>query len=123
MLCGPLAHKGARIIYCQGKIERSQLQLHPPRLDLGKIQDLIDKGEQMAAGGEDVVGVLGLFLIQLAEHSLPQDFGEADDGVERGAQLVRHVGEEFRLVPVGGLDLPALILDLAEQPGVLDRQG
>ena len=53
----------------------------------------------------------------------PQDFGEADDGVERRAQLVRHVGEELRLVPVGGFDLAALVLDLAEQPGVLDRKG
>ena len=35
---------------------------------------------------------------------------------------MRHVGEEFGLVPVGGFDLPALVLDLAEQPGVLDRQ-
>ena len=52
---------------------------------------------------------------------LLQDFGEADDGVERGAQLMGHVGEEFRLVAVGGFDLAALILDLAEQPGVLDR--
>ena len=25
VLCGALAHKGARVIYCQGKIERSQL--------------------------------------------------------------------------------------------------
>ena len=35
---------------------------------------------------------------------------------------MRHVGEEFRLVAVGGFDLAALILDLAEQPGVLDGQ-
>ncbi len=34
-----------------------------------------------------------------------------------------HVGEEFRLVLVGGLDLAALVLDLPEQPGVLDGQG
>ena len=47
---------------------------------------------------------------------------EADDGVERRAQLVRHVGEELRLMPVGRFNLPALFLDLAEQPGVLDRQ-
>ena len=51
-----------------------------------------------------------------------QDFGEADDGIERGSQLVRHVGEELRLVAVGGFDLAALVLDLAKQPGVLDRQ-
>ena len=29
------------------------------------------------------------------------DFGEADDGVERRAQLVAHIGEEFRLGLVG----------------------
>ena len=33
-----------------------------------------------------------------------------------------HVGEKLRLVPVGGFDLAALVLDLSEQPGVLDRQ-
>ena len=33
-----------------------------------------------------------------------------------------HVGEELRLVAVGGFDLAALVLDLAKQPGVLDRQ-
>src|SRR5215510_14042251 len=62
MLGSPLPHKGAGIIYCQREIERSNLKLHPPSLDLGKIQDLIDKGEQMATGGEDVFCVLGLFL-------------------------------------------------------------
>ena len=72
VLGGSLAHKGARVIDCQWEIKRSQLQLHPPSLHLGKIQDLIDEGEKMAAGGEDVLGVLGLFLIQLAEHSLPK---------------------------------------------------
>ena len=62
----------------------------------------------MAPGGEDILGVFGLLLIQLAEQSLAQDFGEADDRVERRAQLMGHVGEEFRLVPVRRFDLPAL---------------
>ena len=62
------------------------------------------------------------FSFRLAKEFFLQDFGEADDGVERGAQLVRHVGEELRLVAVGGFDLAALFLDLAKQPGVLDRQ-
>src|SRR5262249_46756385 len=63
VLGGPLAHKGTRVIYCQGKIECCQLQLHPPSFHLGKIQDLIDKRQKMTAGGEDVLGVLGLFLV------------------------------------------------------------
>ena len=50
-----------------------------------------------------------------------QHLGEADDGVQRRAQLVRHVGEELGLVLVGGLELAALVLDLVEQAHVLDR--
>ena len=46
----------------------------------------------------------------------------ADDGVERRAQLVAHVGQELGLVPVGGLQLAALVLDLPEEAGVLDGQ-
>ena len=75
----------------------------------------------MAAGGKDVVGVLGLFLVQLAEQLLVQDFGEADDGVEWRAQFVRHVGEKLRFMPARDFELPALLLDLAKQPRVLNR--
>ena len=57
--------------------------------------------------------VLGLLLQHLAV---------ADDGVERRAQLVAHVGQELGLVAVGLLELPALVLDLAEEARVLDGQ-
>src|SRR5262245_46707865 len=63
VLGGTLAHKGAGVVDCQRKIERSQLQLHPPCLNFGKVQNLIDEGQQMPARGEDVVSVLGLFLV------------------------------------------------------------
>ncbi len=69
----------------------------------------------------DVLQVVGLLLVDLAEHALGEHFREADDRVERRAQLVRHVGEELRLVLVRHLELRALLLDLAEQPRVLDR--
>jgi len=49
--------------------------------------------------------------------------GEPDDGIERRPKLVRHVGEELGLMAAGGLELPALVLDLVKEPGVLDRQG
>ena len=39
---------------------------------------------------------------------LQQHLGEADDRVERRAQLVRHVGEELGLVLVGDLELRLL---------------
>ena len=40
-----------------------------------------------------------------AEHLLLQHFGEADDGVERRPQLVRHRGQELGLVPAGRLQV------------------
>ena len=66
-------------------------------------------------GREDVLEVLVLLLVELAEHPLAQHLGEADDRVQRRAQLVRHVGEELRLVLAGGFELAALLLDLAER--------
>ncbi len=63
------------------------------------------------------------FSVQFAEHGFGQHVREADNGVERRAQLVRHVGEELGLVLAGGLQLPALVRDFSEQPGILDGQG
>ena len=64
------------------------------------------------------VGLVGQLAVDAVLHQL----GVAEDGVERRAQLVAHVGEELRLVLAGDLELPALLLDLAEQPRVLDRE-
>ena len=62
---------------------------------------------------------------QLALHHL----GEAEDGVERRAQLVAHGGEEARLGDVGGLRAPArlvgdrfLLLDLGDQRVLLGAE-
>jgi hypothetical protein len=76
---------------------------------------------KVVARGMDVEQVLELLVVDLAEHLLRQHLGETDDRVERRAQLVRHVGEELRLVLVGELELAALGLDLVEQARVLDR--
>src|SRR5215468_4240048 len=70
----------------------------------------------------DVAEVLRLLVVDLAEHALREHLREADDGVERGAQLVAHVGQELALVLARDLELPALLRDLAEQPRVLDRK-
>jgi len=86
-----------------------------PRLYLGQTEDVVDEREQVVPGGMDVSQVLVLLLVDLAEHFLHQHLGEADDGVERRARLVRHVGEKLRLVAVGDLELPALLLDLPKE--------
>ena len=46
-----------------------------------------------------------IFLIarmQRPEQARPHHVGKADDGVQRRAQLVAHIGEEFGLDPAGG---------------------
>ena len=51
-----------------------------------------------------------------------ENFAVADDGIERRAQLVAHIGEELRLVLAGDLELAALVVDFVEQPRILNRQ-
>ena len=68
----------------------------------------------------DVLEVIVLLFVELAEQPLEQHLGEADDSVERRAQLVRHVGEELGFVLVGHFELPALVADLVDQARVLD---
>src|SRR5215470_7722855 len=72
---------------------------------------------------------VGLKAFEYAEHLLGRltisairhQFGIAQDGVERRAQLVAHIGEELRLVLAGLFKLAALFLDFVKQPHILDR--
>ena len=60
--------------------------------------------------------------MRLVEAFLHQ-LGIAEDGGERGPQLVAHVGDELRLVLAGDLQFAALLGDLLEQASVLQRDG
>jgi hypothetical protein len=71
------------------------VELVPPRLDAGEIEDLIDQPEEMHARIMDVGGVVlvGGHLMRsedLAFHHL----GKAEDGIERGSQLMAHLREK-----------------------------
>ncbi len=76
----------------------------------------------MLAGGVDVLEVFLLLVVEGPEHPLEQHLGEPDDGIEGSAQLMGHVGEELGFVAAGGFQLAALVLDLVEEPGILDCQ-
>ena len=77
----------------------------------------------------DVVqAIFALLLRDLAGQVVAQQLREAQDGVERGAQFVRHVGEVLRLEPadladlgVGGLQFSEVGLQLLVETAVLDR--
>src|SRR5262249_5494734 len=119
----PLPHEGQGVVDRGRQIEVSQLQLHPSRFDLGEVENVVDQGQEVLAGGVDVLQVLVLLLVELAEHTLAQNLREADDRVQRRTELVGHVGQELGLVLAGRFKLSALVLDLEKQAGVLERQG
>src|SRR5262249_52352032 len=63
------------------RIEARPLQPPPPRLDLREVEDVVDERQQMPSGLQDVVQVLRLLLVDLAEQPLGEDFREAEDGI------------------------------------------
>src|SRR6266498_4868180 len=75
----------------------------------------------MLPTAQDIRQELSLFFFANLQRRIQQDLGETDDCIERRAQLVRHVGEKLRLMPIRRLDLPALVVDLTEESCILDR--
>ena len=93
-----------------------------PGLDLRQIEHVVDQAEQVLAVGLHALQHAAHFCRRLAVDAVEDQLGVAEDGVERRAQLVAHVGEELRLVLARFFDLAALVVDFVEQPRVLDRQ-
>src|SRR5919106_816305 len=106
----------------RGDVEGLEVELHLAGLDLGQVEHGVDQLEQVLAGCIDLLEVVGELLGAEVGGVLLEHLAVADDGVERRAQLVGHVGQELGLVPVGRLELSALVLDLPEEARVLDGQ-
>ena len=81
-----------------------------PGLDPRHVEDVVDDAEQVGAALVDVLAVFVVFRrAERAEHARLHDLREADDGVERRAQLVADIGEELGLGPVGVLGAVLLL--------------
>ena len=62
---------------------------------------------------QDLLGSILLFIQQgPLKHTIAQHLGKADDGVERGAQLMGHDSKKIRLGPIGLLECLVLVFDL-----------
>ena len=83
-------------------------------LDFGEVEHVIDQAKQMLAVGLQALEHLAHLVRCLAVDVVENELGIAEDGVERGAQLVAHVGQELRLVLARDLKLAALLVDLGE---------
>ena len=90
-------------------------------LDLGEVEDVVDQRQQIVARRIDRVGELDLLRVQVAVAVLPQQLGEDERAVERRPQLVRHVGQELRLV--GARALQVALGPRQEVPLFLQRLG
>ena len=91
-------------------------------LDLGHVEDVVDQLQQIVAALVDVLGVLAVFrAADRAEGALAHDLGEAENGVERRAQLVGHVGQEGGLGAGGRLGALLLGGVVLVHLGQLDR--
>ena len=86
--------------------------------DLRQIENVADQVEQVGAGAVNGAGELDLLRREVAFRIVGELLAEDQDRVERRAQLVRHVGEEFRLVLRGQRELGRLFFQRAA--GLLD---
>ena len=77
------------------EIERLERERGAAGLDLRHVENVVDNVEQIAPALADVPAVFEIFgVAERAEHAGLHHFGKSDDGIERRAQLVAHVGEE-----------------------------
>jgi hypothetical protein len=73
----------------------TKLDRHRAGFDLRQVEDVVDQVQQVGAGRVDGAGEFGLLLVQIALRVIGQELGQNQQRIERRAQFVRHVGEEF----------------------------
>ena len=98
----------------------AEVQAELAGLDLGDVEHGVDEPQQVLAVGADAGEGIHRFLGRGSVEAFLHQFGVAEDGGERGPQLVAHVGDELRLVLARDLELAALLDNLIEQARVLD---
>src|SRR5450755_259057 len=80
--------------------QRTDLRRDCPRLNAREIENVADQPHQVGACGADHTSPLHLSRGQVVLRVLLEQAREDQAGAQRGAQLMRHVGEELRLVRI-----------------------
>ena len=90
-----------------GDIDALDQHIHLAGLDLGEIEDVVDEAEEVLAGGANSAEVGDNPILLEFRGFLDQHFAVADDGIERRAQFVAHIGKKLalRLICRVGLQL------------------
>src|SRR5262249_21523054 len=120
VLLGELSRGADDLIDKPGQIDRLGIEFELAGFDLRKVEYLVYETQEVGPRGihtaQRFQRLFGAEARRVGDHHL----GQADDGVERGAQLVAHAGEELRLVLARQLQLAVLVLDFIEQAHILD---
>ena len=95
------ADDGLDVVQHIGQADLALFEMELAALDAAHVQDVVDEREQMAARGEGLGQIVPdpFGVADVADRK----GGEADDGVHRGADVVRHIGQEVALCAAGGL--------------------
>ena len=112
-----------RLLDADGEVQGLLLQVHLARLDLRKIEDVVDDGQQRIAADADGVHAVALFA---GEGSFQQQARHPDDPVHRRADLVAHRGEELRLGARGSVGFllgPAQVILSFHPSGDVHQEG
>ena len=88
------AHRG-------GSVHRLLLHVERAGFQTGDVEQVVDHRQQMPAGGADAADAFALHVGQRPLGVELQHLGEAEDGIQRRAQLVAHAGDEFAARVVG----------------------
>ena len=79
------------------RLTLAKVEIELAGLDLGKIEQIVEQRDEMRAGGMDVFEIFAVAVVADRTEALRHDhLGEPGDGVERRADLVADLGEEFR---------------------------
>jgi hypothetical protein len=93
--------------------QRRQLlpQLAFAGLNAGEVEDVVDDPQQVLPARMDVVEVVLVFgVADRPKHFAAHQFREPENGVERGSQLMAHVGEKLGFCHVGGFGAPPRLI-------------
>ena len=119
LVAGGHLHQAVDLVHHAGQVDRHHRELERARLHGRDVQDVVEHAQQVHRGiarGAQVVALL------VGQRGVVQQVEHAQQALERGADLVAHVGQEDALAVVGGLGLVAglgqFVTELL-QPGVL----
>ena len=95
---GHMAEVAVDVLAQPGEGDVFDLDRHRARFDLRQVENVVDQVQQVRARRVDVARELDLLRAQRAGCVLGQLLTQDQNRIQRRAQLVRHVGQEFRLV-------------------------